>query len=318
MLKKDKLDTFSSEDAFVSFLKSIVPRFGAALGIGDDAAVVWVGEKQIVLTTDSLVENVHFKREWVTPLYLGKKAARVNLSDIAAMGAVPTHALVSLVLPKSWYRKSIISGLYDGLRWAFVPHRVEIIGGNVSTGENIIITLTLIGKVDGKPLLRSNARVEDILFCTGTLGAAACEVSLLLEKKKKSMDIIPPDRIAFANLLSRQDDSIAAIDVSDGLAADLGRLCSQSSVGAVVRKEAIPLSPGAQLPDHGLYGGEDYELLFTAKKDDMSTINNLGQRLKTKVVQIGEIVGKSSGVTITDRQGQSTPLEIRGWDHVKR
>ena len=322
MKPKQVKDDFQSEDELIEFIQKSVTSSSEVLGIGDDAAMINVGSESLVLTTDSLVEDVHFKREWVTSLYLGKKAARSNLSDVAAMGAKPLYALVSLVLPKSFYKKSIISSLYKGFLWAFAPHNVSIIGGNISSGNHIVISLTLIGKASNKPLLRSGAKPDDLIYCTGELGKAAKEVSALYQKKKRSMAFISPDRIALARVLSKQSIASSCIDVSDGLIMDLHRLMNASHVGAKIFENRLLAQRKSNFNDKELkfilHGGEDYELLFTAPSSCKYQIEKLSRDHGVRITNIGIIEGYHKNLEIEYGSGEVKTMENMGWDHVNK
>lgn len=284
---------FHSESDLVAYLQKLLGNPpGVVVGIGDDAAVIPFGRDNLVVTTDSLVEDVHFRLPWVTPGYLGQKASLVNLSDLAAMGAVPRYALISLIFPKKYLRRDFIEGFYRGLEKHFQKHRVTIIGGNTSRGNNMSITVTLFGTT-AHPLLRSTAQAGDLIWCTGTLGAAAREVSLLEKGKKKHMIHLPPDRVQFAHALANTNCVHACIDISDGLAKDLNTLCIAGKVSATL---FAPVPPS----------GEDYELLFTAPQKVSKTIEGVARSTHTPVRRIGAIHTEGKRL-----------LADSGWDHLR-
>jgi thiamine-monophosphate kinase len=308
------MNQFLSETQFTQYIKKYAPTTRTNLGIGDDAAVVQHHGK-IVITTDSLVENTHFRVSWVTPYYLGRKAALVNLSDLAAMGATPTYALVSLILPKNCLTKKFISELYKGLRVEFKEFKVEIVGGNMSRGDEISITLTLIGELESPPLLRSGAKLGDLLFVTGILGEAAYEIRQLLSKKKARLTFLPEPRVNFAVQVANKRLATACIDISDGLGLDLSRLCEMSKVGVRLYKENIPTKRPLS---NALYGGEDYELLFTVPDTRVSDLYELAERIDTPISLIGKIERQQFGLRLENKRGVQTRLSPKGWDHLYR
>lgn len=306
---------FSSETELINFINFLIPKLGQGTGIGDDAAVVNTNGKKIVLTTDSLVENIHFKTRWVSPEFLGRKAAVSNLSDIAAMGAWPLYALVSLNLPHNLRSRNFIQKLYRGFDIEFDLTKTKIVGGNITSSEELTITLTLIGEVE-RPLLRSLARVADLIFCTGFLGSADRELNLLLKGQIKQMEYIAPQRIGFGQILAQENLATACIDVSDGLALDLNRLCQASGVGALLYQNKIPKKSGVNIR-HALFGGEDYELLFSAAHKNIDNIILVSQKTKTPIFQIGEIKPRHFGIIIS-HNGHSRKLPAKGWDHLQK
>ena len=201
-----------------------------AKGIGDDAAVVNYNKQYyLLLTTDSLVENVHFSK-FFTPEQIGMKAVEINVSDIAAMGGFPKYALVSLIIPKNT-DINFIDKLYDGINKAAKKYKISIIGGNLSNGKEISVTIAMFGFVEKKNLrLRSNAKANDLIAVTGNLGASAAGLQLLKAKMKGSSvnyHLNPESRLNAARLLAKCGIN-AMEDISDGLATEIRNICNES------------------------------------------------------------------------------------------
>lgn len=293
------------------------------VGIGDDAAVWRVGERAIVATTDTMVEDVHFL-PGVTPWCdLGWKALAVNVSDIAAMGARPTFALVTLALPPDTPVKAV-DELYDGLRECADAYGVTVAGGDVVRAPQVSITVALMGEPvmdSGQPRLlrRSAAQAGDVIAVTGTLGDAAAGL------RRLRGGAAPDEPLVRAHLRPqpRVDTGLAAIeagltcgiDVSDGLMQDVGRICEMSGVGAVIRAADLPMSDGlrAAFPDDALRlacsGGEDYELVLVGGRERM---------LGLDVTVIGEIVPQAEPiVALVSVSGEAIDFGDAGWDHLR-
>lgn len=270
-----------------------LPPYGSdvVVGIGDDAAVIKMDKGRYLLATcDSLVEDVHFKSELITPEQLGRKLVAINVSDIAAMGGVPKHLLVSLVIPKNT-PDQFVDRLYNGISKACKKYGVGVIGGNMSRGEKLVIDGFLIGEVDQKQLVtRKGAKAGDVVLLTGALG-----------KRGK----VPTARVAQGRIIATY--ATAMIDISDGLSSDLSHICEESSVGVRIFSEKLTLA---------LHSGEEYELCFTAKpKDAAAIIKAVEEKTGTKVTVIGEIIDKKEGCWIVNKQGKKTKLKKEGWDH---
>ena len=319
---------FNSESDLITYISALLPKNPKQVitGIGDDAAVIEPSVKQIVMTTDTLVEGSHFLSSWLNPFVLGRRAAVSNLSDISAMGGLPLYALVSLILPAEFWGKSFIKELYQGLTNEFSVSQTKIVGGNIAKGKELSVTLTLIGSIVGKPLTRNGAKMGDLVCCTGFLGSAASELYLLLNKKQKYMQYVSQQRVVFAKHLVSERLATAGIDISDGLALDLHRLCTASNTGALIFEKELPVTADVcklakqynqRLDGWLLYGGEDYELLFTVKKENLKSLQDLARSQKTLVSVIGEITSRKKGVKIKNRESRVEDLLPRGWDHLK-
>jgi thiamine-monophosphate kinase len=299
------------------------------IGIGDDAAA-WQGDSSIQLaTTDSLIQDTHFDLNVTTWEELGWKAIAVNLSDIAAMGGVPKYALISLALPGE-LETDCISSLYQGMAQIANQFGVAIIGGNIASASRTMITVTVLGSLESKSALtRSAALPGDQVAVTGYPGLSAAGLKML--KQKLSFDaetsrllrrahLQPTPRINEGQVLLRHGVK-AAIDISDGLIADLTHICKASKVSARINKDSVPIHPILQsnfksdCQQLALSGGEDYELLFTASSQ---VINQVKQAISCPITVIGEITEGTPGqVTLSDAAGKSIPWQQGGWEHFK-
>ncbi|MEO5354608.1 MAG: thiamine-phosphate kinase [Magnetococcus sp. XQGC-1] len=309
---------------------------GVVVGPGDDAAVVTVPRtQQLVVTTDTLLEGIHFRAD-ADPLLLGQKALRINLSDMAAMGAQPRWYLLSLSLPGETpvaWADALLAGLRQAAQRS--AGEVVLVGGNTTGAQPgaIGITITLMGLIGkDRAVLRSGAQVGDRILVTGTIGDAAlgwalqrgalsgvdAADALFLQQRQQLPD--PP--LAMAIALQEGAISRGAVDVSDGLVADLTHLCRASQVGARLFAEQVPLSPAArrQVERHGssllaqmLGGGEDYELLFTVAPAAVEAVAVLAQAHGVQVTEVG-VITDGSEVVVT-HQEQPLAVAVGGWDH---
>jgi thiamine-monophosphate kinase len=309
------------------------------VGIGDDVAVLRAGADRVWLATcDVQVEGAHFLRAATTPADLGRKALAVNLSDIASAGGVPRFALVSLGLPKD-LPVEFVDGLYAGLREAAARFGVDVVGGNISASRSgLFIDIFLLGEaLPDEIVLRSGAQVGDQILVTGTLGDAAAGVALLLNgtlsaeaaytQTARTRMTAPSPRVREGHLIGESRLATSMIDVSDGLAADLGHICQQSRVGARVYAERLPvtranraLSETAQGDEwhFALHGGEDYELLFTAPKGAAEELSGrVTRETGTPVSVVGEILPAGEGQQLVLPHERVIPLAAMGWDHLK-
>lgn len=293
------------------------------LGIGDDAAIIkYSKNKRMLFTTDMMVEGDHFSRDYFQPEQIGRKAVESNVSDIAAMGGIPCHCLVSLALPKA-IDVSFVDRLYAGLNFSARKYRVSIIGGNLTHSEKIIISIAMTGFAYRKHLcLRSEAKVGDLICVTGNLGASAAGLSLLkkrLHGKSVKAHLEPVSQLGLSKSICRYANAME--DVSDGLGQEVSNICTLSRVGAVIYKEKIPIL-GSTLDDAkkagkdayslALYGGEDFELVFTITEKNFKA---LARRLKGKITAVGKILPKTQGVTLLDK---NKSFQIgKGYDHFR-
>jgi len=302
-------------------------------GIGDDVAVIEMAGRALLVTTDILIEGIHFDRSWIDPYRLGKKALIVNLSDIAAMGGTPKYFLISLGLPKN-LPLSFISSFYRGLKEGARKFRVDLIGGDTSLSQKIVINICLLGEGRKKNLLfRRGARVGDDLLVSGTLGDAA--LGLIILQTKVSMggpkglierQLSPCPRIQLGQAIAERCFATAMIDVSDGLLMDTTHLLEESGVGARIWEERIPLSKLYRKWVHSyskdpyqiaLCGGEDYELLFTVPRETRKKISSLARSLGTSITRIGEILPQKQGLQIIRKDGEEYSPTRLGFEHFK-
>jgi thiamine-monophosphate kinase len=275
------------------FLARLLPKLSkglsgrVALGPGDDAALIRVGRETWALTTDMLVDGVHFRKEWTTGENLGHKTLAVNLSDLAAMGDVePTVGVLSAgIPPKTPVR--FIEGFYRGFARLARRHGFELVGGDTVRSDRMVFSLAAFGRVRGPVFKRSGARVGDALMVTGTLGDAAAGLILLEKGRRRDPFLVrrllrPEPRLDWARRLAGTGAVTAGMDSSDGFWRSVKILGDSSDVGAEVWADRLPVSPAlrtwakGRAEDFALVGGEDYELVFTARPEAVRRIENLG------------------------------------------
>ena len=296
-------------------------------GIGDDAAVLSCAAAfEVLLTTDFTLEGVHFRREWHPPDSVGHRCLARGFSDIAAMGGEPVAAFLSLALP-SGLAHNWLDRFMNGLLRLGRQYNVPLAGGDTAESPaGVLADIVVVGRVPrGKALLRSGARVGDSIYVTGELGRSSWTLQQLREgglaalgRKGKPRysahepHFYPQPRIAVGRWLRERGLVTAAIDVSDGLSTDLGHVCEESGVGALINEGAIPRPSGlpASSLHYALHGGEDYELLFTASGSCQVPSKVAGIR----VTRIGEII-RGRSMWLVDSHGQRKPLRPRGWEH---
>ena len=317
------------------------------LGIGDDCALLSLrAGEEMAVTTDLSIAGRHFRLDWHPAESIGHRALARGLSDLAAMGARPVAAFLSLGLPRELTRHQgqngvWISSFYDGLLALADAYQTPLAGGDLAESPVALADIVLVGAVPrGKALLRSGARAGDLLYVTGSLGGAAAGLAHLAELAAASglpkesagrtgalrvpkgqegllaPHLYPQPRIAQGLWLRRHGLASSAIDLSDGLSTDLAHLCAESGVAAEVDAALLPIGPGASL-EQALHGGEDYELLFTAPAAAQVPKSIGGVSL----TRIGKIVQSGKGrpmVTLVSKSGRTRkkrPLEASGWEH---
>ncbi|HYS78204.1 MAG TPA: thiamine-phosphate kinase [Candidatus Dormibacteraeota bacterium] len=304
------------------------------VGIGDDAAVLpSSGRLLLLLTTDLLTDGIHFRARYAPGFLLGRKALAVSLSDIAAMGGMPRAFVFSVGFPRDTrpdYARAVARGLADQAR----RHGVPLAGGDTCAARALFLNVALLGVVEpGREVRRSGARPGDDLYVTGRLGASAAGLRLLgrggrpgragLSRQasvaiRAHLDPVP--RALAGRLLGVTRLAKAMIDLSDGLAQDLPRLCAASGAGAVVEESAVPVSPAAAAVlgrgpglRAALLGGEDYELLFAARPEHEARVRRLARGIRLPMSRIGQIVPRRLGVRLLTRAGRYVPFEdLRG------
>lgn len=327
---------------------------GVLVGIGDDAAILEPSPGSLlVATTDLLIEGVHFRTELASPYAIGRKAMAVNVSDIAAMGGVPRHALIALALPQE-IPVEFVEDFYRGLREEGARDRVEIVGGDTSSSPSgLALFLALLGEVErDRYLTRSGAKAGDTIWVTGRLGASAAGLAALeagfrvaggsvaitgpgmdrlaAEERKALVEAIqahlfPTPRVKEGRALTMAGVVSAMIDLSDGLASDLGHILTESGVSAKVYRERLPLHPATAVVGrllgqdpwvYAVQGGEDYELLFTSPHEPRTVEGTLAGQGLTSPTLIGEVVEGKEGGFLIDPFGGSKPLR-GGYEHFR-
>jgi len=324
-------------------------RCDVVLGIGDDtAALRWTPGALVLATTDALVEDVHFRRATSAAADTGWKALAINASDIAAMGGVPKHAIVSLMLPGD-LEAAWVDGLYDGLLEMAGEADVAVVGGNLAQAPVVVVDVALLGEVAPELLVRRvGARPGDLLAVTGTLGRAAAGLAVLEglgdTPDDPALDRLlaaqrrPRPRLREGRALAETGAVRAMIDISDGLLLDLWRLCEASGLSVRLDAGRVPADPdvvavmaaaAAVAPggtragsshalDLALAGGEDYELLFAVAPEDADRVlRGLVEETGTPATVVGEFTGHGTSRIVVDEGGLVRQLDPGGWTHFK-
>lgn len=301
-------------------------RKDVAVGIGDDAAIINVPENsQLVVTTDTLVSGVHFFED-IDPRALGHRAVAVNLSDIAAMGAEPAWLSIAITLPDA--EEEWVNAFADGIFEICEYYNVQVIGGDTTQGP-LSITINALGLVPkGKALTRSGAKPGDWVYVTGSLGDAGVAVDAIKNERVlplKYQKVIqnrleyPTPRVAVSQAL--REIASSAIDISDGLLADLGHILTASGVGAVVNVDQLPLSDAlrgsvdeSRYYEFALAGGDDYELLFTVPEDKRGALDVGMAHYGIKLTCIGQILGQNGKIELR-LDGKPYDFQYQGYEH---
>ena len=303
------------------------------LGIGDDCAILRLKRgEELAVSTDLSIAGRHFRLEWHPPESVGHRTLARGLSDIAAMGARPIAAFLSLGLPKDLalargQRKAWVDRFLAGFLALADQHQTPLAGGDLAQSPVAVADVVLLGAVPrGTALMRSGARIGDVIYVTGALGGADAGLELLRKGPDRRRlnarepenspalqpHLWPQPRIAQGLWLRRRKAATAAIDLSDGLSTDLGHLCEESGVSAQINASALPIHAGATL-DQALHGGEDYELLFTARPGTAIPRRIAGVSVST----IGKIVKRRAGqprIALIDDSSRHS-LRRGGWEH---
>ena len=319
-----------------------IKNSSTVLGIGDDAAVLDFKEKSVVVSTDLLVEGVHFDLSYMPLKHLGYKAVIVNLSDIYAMNARATHVTVSIAVSNRFGLEAL-EALYDGIHTAAKVYGVDVIGGDTtSSTSGLTISITAIGEINASDVVkRSEAKPNDLLVVSGDIGAAYLGLQVL-EREKEVFKVNPnnqPDLDAYTYIIERQlkpearKDIVqllkdldvkptSMIDISDGLSSEIIHLCKQSHVGCDLYEDKIPLDPqvistceefNLDSTTIALSGGEDYELLMTISQDDYPKI-----KANPNLTVIGYMTDVSSGIHLVTRGDEKIPLTAQGWNSLNQ
>lgn len=307
-------------------------------GIGDDAAVLDFGDKKVVVSTDLLIEGVHFDLAYMPLKHLGYKAVVVNVSDICAMNAKPTQITVSVAVSNRFPLEAL-EELFAGINLAAKAYKVDVIGGDTTSSQKgLILSITALGEASTEELVyRYGAKVNELLVVSGDLGAAYMGLQVL-EREKQVFQVNPnsqPDLEAYSYLIERQLKPEARtdvrtllhaleispssmIDISDGLSSEILHLCKQSEVGCNLYEDKLPLDPQLisvceefQLDSTtvAINGGEDYELLFTVGMDDFDKLKG-----NPNFTIIGHMVEATEGMHLITRANTKIPLKARGWN----
>lgn len=307
-------------------------------GVGDDAAVLAIKDTNILVTTDLLLEGVHFDLSYMPLKHLGYKAVVVNVSDIYAMNGIATQITVSIAVSNRFPLEAV-EELYAGIHLACKTYGVDLVGGDTtSSTKGLLISITAIGEAKNEDIVyRNTAKPNDLLVVTGDLGAAYLGLQVL-EREKRVFEVDPnsqPDLTNYTYLIEKQlkpearKDIVelfasldvkptAMIDISDGLSSEILHICTQSKVGCDLYEEKIPLDPQViatceefdlNSTTIALSGGEDYELLFTISQNDFPKIKG-----NPHLTVIGHITDESNGVNLVTRAGQQIKLTAQGWN----
>ena len=312
-------------------------------GISDDTAVYLPTEGYAqLITTDAFVEGIHFDLTYTSPIHLGWKALAANLSDIASMGGFPRYAVISLALPNK-ITVEFVEELYKGILAACKQYTCLLVGGDtVASSANMFLSITLVGEAPKDAVVyRSGAQVGDVICVTGSLGASQAGLKVLQREKSRftaaqqseqfqpnlkpytdvlEKHLMPKPRLDITPLLIKEGSLHAMIDISDGLAPEIHRICKESNTGAVIEELLIPILETAKLVaaefsenpvDYALFGGEDYELLFTLSEEKFKHL----QSLTNEITFVGHIVPKIEGILLKKKTGETVELPFGGWDH---
>ncbi len=338
MTQINELGEFNLIKSLTKNIKLVNPS--SLIGVGDDCAVLEYKEKQVLATTDLLLEGIHFDLTYTPLKHLGYKAAMVNISDICAMNGKPTQLLISIGISKRFSVEQI-EELYSGIYLACSKANVDVVGGDTSSSlTGLTISITCLGEVEkDKAVLRSTAKVNDLICCTGDLGAAYMGLQLLerekmiFENNKVETDF-QPDFAGKEYVLERQlkpearfdtvkflaENNVmptAMMDVSDGLSSELLHICNNSNVGCKIYEDKIPIDyQTALMADEfsmnlttiALNGGEDYELLFTVPIEMYEKVDALED-----IQVIGHITDASEGCILVTRDNQEMTIKAQGW-----
>lgn len=309
-----------------------------SIGIGDDACLIKpTVKKDILVTTDILLEGIHFDLSYTSFYQLGYKGLSVNISDIAAMGGLPRYLLISIGIPSNIETKDI-DELYEGIYELTKDADIYIVGGDtVRSKGSLFLSLTLIGEIEhNRAISRSGAKTGDKIFVTGRTGDSRAGLEILQGKAamrrswSKSLvgrHLCPVPRLLEGRMLASERLASSMIDISDGLIADLNQICKESNTGALIYLDRLPVSKelyeytketGGNPIEYALNGGEDYELLFTVDKEKEEGINRM--MMKKRIMDcccIGEIVPVNREIMAIDKHGVIKRIKKQGYEHFK-
>ncbi len=312
-----KIKSIGGEQGLIQMIKRKPRNRNVLVGIGDDAAVVRPPGKKLVLTTDLLVEDDHFSLKWSSPKQIGMKAMEVNVSDVAAMNSKPLYALVSVCLKRE-STVEFVGEMYRGIYSVAKKYGIGVIGGDFTHGEKVVVNVAMVGQAAGKLCLRGNAKAGDLIFVSGKIGHSAAGLELLLKKKKgflavKKKHLEPKAQLKKALRIGKIANAME--DVSDGLASEVRNICRESGKGGEIFLEKIPISGevkraakavGKNAVDFALFGGEDFELVFTVSEKNRKKAEKLGK-------MVGRIT-KGRKIYLVEN-GEKKLLQKAGFDH---
>jgi thiamine-monophosphate kinase len=309
-----------TERSLIAAIRAKAPHLSTGVGIGDDCAVLpLLAGHEALVTTDFSLEGVHFRRDWHPAGTVGHRCLARGLSDIAAMGGVPRAAFLSLALPRDLPPRWVDQFLAGLLKLAG-RYDVPLAGGDTAQSPSgVLADIVVVGSVPkGKAVLRSGARPGDKIYVTGKLGEALGDLHRLeagekLRPRTHAKHFYPEPRLHVGQFLREHKLASAMIDISDGLSTDLSHICEESGVGAVIHADVLPVADGLgeRALDYALHGGDEYELLFTARPNARVP----GRIAGVKVTQVGEVIrGKQMKLRLDE---STVPLIVRGWEHFK-
>ncbi|WP_017729465.1 thiamine-phosphate kinase [Halalkalibacterium ligniniphilum] len=305
------------------------------VGIGDDAAI-YTGSDDYdeVICVDTMVEDIHFRRDTLTPFQIGYKGLAINISDLAAMGALPMYYLVSIAIPRSWTEEEI-RAIYKGMHQLGHEYAMDLIGGDtVSTRDKLVLTVTAIGRVEtGRKLLRSNAKADDVVFVTGTIGKSAAGLELLFERglngsySEKEQELVkahqqPSPRVEAGRIFARSGYRLALNDVSDGVGSEANELAEASNVSICIEEDKLPFHPSLTFYSDSkklklaLFGGEDFELIGTASIQDFRPLQKQCEDVGVQLTEIGYVEKGKAGVSLI-QHGKRIVLKKEGYNHFR-
>lgn len=313
----------------------VVRPEGVIKAIDDDCCVFTIPRDKVnLLTTDMLVEKIHFLRDAISPFILGRKSLAVNISDIAAMGGMPGEAVISLGIPET-VEVAYLDEFYEGMRSMCKEFKVNLLGGDTtSSPQHLVINIALTGWAAGDEVLyRSGARSGDVIFLTGNVGSSAAGLDIVLHQREfagkdelLAAHFDPCPQVKEGRIIAGSKAAHSLIDVSDGVASDLGHICRQSGAGAVLEFDAIPVTETFEKycsefrvdPERlMLHVGEDYVLLGTHPEKSGAVLKSALESQGSRYYPIGRIV-EGSGIKLKMPDGSVKPIEARGYDHFRK
>ena len=316
------------------FIKKIKQKYyyqsNLEKGIGDDAAVFNHSNGSLVTAVDMFVEDVHFSQQTMSPWDIGYKSLAANLSDMAAMGAIPKYYLVAISIPKL-LPKTKAKEIFYGMKSLANKYKIDLIGGDTVSGEQLTISITIIGQINKHVRYRHLAKENDIVFVTGTLGDSVAGLYILKNSHTEYIEQAyfikrhqqPMPRVNFANALS-EIPRIALNDISDGIANEATEIAEASNVSLHLKAKNIPIRKSLlQFKDEQrfkwtYFGGEDFELLGTVSRDNWQKIQKIAERTNTQIIEVGTVSNKNPGkVFLYNEEKLPILLEKDGYTHLQ-